>query len=260
MAEPATGSDRMRIYLTGASGDGGSQPRPADSLGGYRSSTREQPLGVHLSQPIAGIRIDHAAGANGAGTGYLRAVTPHSLSWAAPGGKEGQAVAIANGETKLLTGHSPDKHLLVTRALGVSLRGTAQVHLTERLNNAVGGGNVSEAQQAAGVTTLRCLCLRNDSADTVLEGLRIWIDEPEAGLELALEDSDPATVPEDEHDTAALDHLTWVAPMHAHTPLEHTDLAADGGQVFLWMKRTTPQGAEAKPLSSQRIVVSFLGE
>ena len=114
---------------------------------------------------IENITIDHAAAENGLGVGGLKVISASQLAWTPPGGTQGTAVTIANGETKVLEGGSaPDKYLRVSRTAAAALVGSEGVELFDVFNNVIGLDNVSDAEATAGDTEYRALFLKNENA------------------------------------------------------------------------------------------------
>jgi hypothetical protein len=169
MADEKTRADSVRKYLTGASSDGGAQADHDLSLGNFRSSTEVEMLASSIASPISNITVEYISGANGPGTGTLTASGVNDLKWTPPGGTIGDAVTIANGETKIIeAGNSePTKYVRVTRTTADDLTGTATITLTEKLNNVVGFDDVSSAEATAGDIEYRCLAIKNESSASV---------------------------------------------------------------------------------------------
>src|SRR5688572_24900429 len=117
MPDAMTRADALRLYLSGAASDGGAQADPNAALGNYRSSTEVEVLAATITSPIANVTVDYVAGANGTGSGSLAATGADTLAWTPPGGTQGTAVTILNGETKILEGGSSaaNKFIRVTR-------------------------------------------------------------------------------------------------------------------------------------------------
>jgi hypothetical protein len=176
MAEIKTGGDAIRWYLTGASSDGGAQTNPNLSLGKNRAATQTGGLGITVSGGPANITVSFASGANGEGAGSVSSETTGSLAWTPPGGSKGNAVTIANGETKQLVGGGshPEQFIIVSRTSATNLTGTATVTLADEYNAAVAGDNATTAEQAAGDAEYRCLAAKNESASTVA-ALKCWL-------------------------------------------------------------------------------------
>lgn len=176
MVAEKTHADSIRAYLTGASSDGGAQTDSNASLGNYRSSTLVSFLGAEVTNPISNITIDFVSGANGTGSGTLTATGDDELKWTPPGGTQGAAVTILNGETKIIeAGNSePEKFIRVTRSSATALTGTATLTLSDVFNNVVGFDNVESAEASAGDTEYRALCFKNESASQV-KNLKVWL-------------------------------------------------------------------------------------
>lgn len=175
MPDEKTHADSLRVYLTGAASDGAAQADPDAALGNYRSATEAEQLAASIASAISNVTLDFVAGANGPGTGTLAAKSADTLAWTAPGGSEGAAVTIANGETKILEdGTDPEKYVRVTRTSTTALTGSATVTLTDAYNNLVGMDNISSAEAAAGDDEYRCLALKNESASQV-KSVKAWI-------------------------------------------------------------------------------------
>ena len=68
-----TGADSLRMYLSGATSDGGAQSVEDDSRGKYRSSTEVQSLSFVANGAISNVTVNHVSGASGPGTGFLMA-------------------------------------------------------------------------------------------------------------------------------------------------------------------------------------------
>jgi hypothetical protein len=176
MANEKQHADSVRAYLTGASSDGGAQTDPDASLGNYRSSTLCEFLDSEITNAISNVTVDFISGANGEGAGTLTATGNDSLAWTPPGGSQGDAVTIANGETKILEGgsSSPEKYIRVSRTSADNLTGTATVTLSDVFNDVVGFDNVSSDESSAGDVEYRCLCLKND-ASSEIKNLTVWL-------------------------------------------------------------------------------------
>jgi hypothetical protein len=170
MPDQNTRADSLGVYGTGAGADGGTQADPNLSLGGYRSSREVAVLGATLTSPIANVTLNYVSGANGTGSGTLGATGTDTLAWTPPGGTQGPAVTVLNGETKILEGGGAggaNKYVRVTRTSAAALSGTATVDLSEVYNNDFGLDNVSSAEASAGDSEYRCVCLKNRSSVTI---------------------------------------------------------------------------------------------
>lgn len=169
MPAEKTRLDSVREYLTGASGDGGTQSNQALSLGNFRSSTEALSYGITVSSPIANITIIYASGGNNAGAGSLQCIDANTLQWKDAGGTYGIAQSIANGETKILENSvNPGAYIRITRTSATGLvPGTATVTLTELIDNVFSGSDVTASQASTGITTYRATMLRNEAAGSV---------------------------------------------------------------------------------------------
>lgn len=84
-----------------------------------------------VSSPISGITIEHVSSGHGTGSATLTAKTADSLAWTGPGGSEGDAVSIANGEWKIVPdGTDADAFAVVKRTSASDLSGTATITIT----------------------------------------------------------------------------------------------------------------------------------
>jgi hypothetical protein len=171
-----TRGDAVRIYLTGASTDGGAQADPDLSLGNHRSSTEIQQLAWRPYSMIPGIRIEQVSGATGEGDVRMQATGASALRMASPSGTVGSSISIANGETKVLqSGANSPAWCRVLRTSATDLTGDMSMLLAQWTNNVFGMGDLTNAQRAAGVDRCRCVCLKNESAYPVVL-LYAWID------------------------------------------------------------------------------------
>jgi len=156
------GFDGIRCYLSGAASDGGAQSDPSAALGNYRSSTRAESLGFLYGGTLRDVTIDHVSGANGPGTASLIAVGANALTYAAPGGSQGDSVTILNGETRaVFDGSDPAKFVTVTRATATDLAGAATLTLVRQFNNLFGFDNVPSGEASAGEDYYRCAIIKN---------------------------------------------------------------------------------------------------
>ena len=121
MPNEKTNADALRLYLTGALTAGAEQPYHSLSLGGQRSST-EIGLGHDLVNPIFGLVVDFVSYENGIGSGALAAISSSELAWTPPGGTQGSAVTIANGETKVIEGATASQYIRVSRTSATASR------------------------------------------------------------------------------------------------------------------------------------------
>jgi len=169
MPDQKTHADSLRVYLSGAASNGGTQTNPDAALGNFRSSSEIFSLGVTVTNPISNVTIITASGANGTGAGTLTASASDDLRWTPPGGTIGAAVTILNGETKILEGGGGEtnKFLRVTRTTATALSGTATLTLAEVYNNLFGFDNVSSSEASSGDNEYRALFIYNENAAPV---------------------------------------------------------------------------------------------
>ena len=173
MANARTGIDALGIYLTNSQAQGAAQPNADLSLGGYRASTELMRMGYRVSKPVGPLRVDFLSGAQGTGQGKLGA-NGSTVYWQPPGGANGNAITIANGETKLVIGDDTDEAIRITRDSATDLGGEMLLSLKIPFNTAHGLDNISSAERAAGHTSYRALMLRAHGAADVTS-IAIWI-------------------------------------------------------------------------------------
>lgn len=177
MPDEKTRADSIRTYLTGAGSDGGAQTDPDASLGNFRSSTLAALMGISITSPISGITVEDVAAENGEGVGSLEASGSSELKWTPPGGTQGVAVTIANGETKIVEGGGVgefNKWIRVNRTSASPLSGTATVTLADVFNDVVGFDNVSSAEASAGDDEYRAVMMKNENP-TQIDNLKVFI-------------------------------------------------------------------------------------
>ncbi|HEX8916791.1 MAG TPA: hypothetical protein VF796_30855, partial [Humisphaera sp.] len=172
MPAVGTGPDLLVAHLSGAAADGDAQPDPAASLGGHRSAARAAGLGVLMSSPVAGVRVDWASPGNGPGGGSLTAVSDDELTWAPPGAAAGGPVALAHGAQAVLSGPDPNAYLIVTRTSADPMAGAAGVTLARSFNDLFGQADVDVSTPTA--PTYRLLVLRNAGGGEVRD-LKVWV-------------------------------------------------------------------------------------
>lgn len=173
MASVMTHADSLRLYLTGASSHFGTQTDPNLALGNHQSST-EQGMTFNVTNPISSITVDYVGFANGAGAGTLTATGNDTLKWTPPGASQGANVTILNGESKVIEGADLNKYIRVSRTSATALSGTATLTLSQTINNVFGFDDLSSAEQAAGDTEYRAVCVENVSAVT-LTGVKVYL-------------------------------------------------------------------------------------
>ncbi|MBU0847504.1 hypothetical protein KKH23_10000, partial [Patescibacteria group bacterium] len=165
MPELHTKADSIVLVHTGADATNGTQADPAACLGGYRSVsiTGEYGALIDLSptyERLTTIRIERLiCGAEPTATLTITAESTGSLSF-----EDGDAVEIADGETKLLEGSDDDWAVVVTRVGTADLVGGLQFTAVPVFNDAVAGPNVADADRVTGQDLYCGLMLRNENA------------------------------------------------------------------------------------------------
>jgi hypothetical protein len=244
------GMDGIGIYLSGAASDGGSQSDPLLSLGGYRSSSRVESLGVIWRGGMPNVSIGRVAGANGLGIGSLIASSTSALCWTAPGSTTiGTPVTIANGESAaLFDGANRAKWIEVTRTSAAALAGVATVELVRQFNNLLGMANLTDAQREAGRTRYRAVIVLNDLEYDVTPivtgtGISVAAETPAAGAIQTI--ADEVTAPSG---------LSWTA---SGSPLS-LGLLTPGQSVGLWIKHVVAAAAAASARSELAFEIAAL--
>ena len=225
MAEINEGPDQLRAYLTGAAAVGGGQFDHDESLGGSRSSARLQCLTPQRLTAFPGLRLRYVDGANGTGLGRLLAIGANTLRWAAPGDGYGDAVSIANGETKVLKSQTASKFIVVARNSVLALSGVENIQLSDTYGNAIGMSDFTTAQSTAGEAKYRGFILQN-VGDSNITDVEVWVD---ADLDDRLQVAQEATVSDAiqtiANELAQPTGLSWSTPTEG-SPLAIGTLAA----------------------------------
>lgn len=173
------GADGIRVYLTGATSDGGSQADPDDSLGDYRSSTEADRVGRLLVSPVNGIQVVQASRWNGAlgVVGSLFTVTSSRIRYAAPGSTTaGPSTRILPGETKTLYDASDrSKWVRIYRTDSTPLAGSGNIEFVDQYNNVFGMLDAANAESTGGGDRYRAVMLRHDDVIEIT-ALKIWIE------------------------------------------------------------------------------------
>jgi hypothetical protein len=122
---------------------------------------------------IPGVRIDFVSGSNGPGLGLLE-LGSAGFQWTPPGGTVGEAVEIAEDETRVVTGNPDDaqdrgKYVVVTRtsAGGMAALQKETVQLLDVFNNLWGGSNFEDSV----LPRVRAAMCKTAAAVT---GLTVW--------------------------------------------------------------------------------------
>ncbi|WP_166820532.1 LamG domain-containing protein [Thalassoroseus pseudoceratinae] len=187
--------DSLRIYLTGADEDGGTQTDPDASLGGYRSSTQAEAIGYLQSTAIPQVKILYASGANTSGTGSLTAVGADSLSYTAPGSSTtGAAVQFPNTPNTYVVpdGADPSKFVVVKRTSSDPMQGQATLEFVKKFGNVYGLDDSPTADRSGSSSDYRALIFKSVGCPTI-ENIKVYLGSlgtPQTGLSAWLEAPD----------------------------------------------------------------------
>lgn len=188
MADAKRHADALGIYLTG----GASNSDPDASLGGVRSTIEARQLGAIISLPVAPVIVESVLGSSGEGEAQIRGDKNGNLYWTAPGEDEGDAIAIADGESKLLLGSDEDKGVRVTRDGTATLLGAMALDLKYIFNGWLAGRDITNAERVAGEDLYRGVMLRAHGDYGVLD-TSVWLDAmagEQATIEIGIEPED----------------------------------------------------------------------
>lgn len=236
MADPYTSVDQLEILLSG----GASNYSPSLSLGGACSAKIVKGMNVQYINPIEGLIIEDATPENTAGIGTI-SVTSGSCIYTPPGDNAGVAVALAAGETKLLTGSNPAKAVRVRRVAGDIFEGLAEFKLIDAVQGVLSMGNVTDAQRQAGGTFYRAVFLH---AWDYLSDIKAWVTtDGQSSWALALEEPDSLfEIQEIADETTAPTGLSWVNAVSLATALDVGILGqmSEDDYMGLWIRRTFP--------------------
>lgn len=177
------GADTLRYWLSGAASDGAAQADPTACLGGYRSSTEADRVGLIKPAAMAGVRVDQISRATAADADYptglggtLVALDGNRLAFTARGGSVGPPKSFAVGQSRpLADGTNPSKFVRVTRTGSDPLLGLTALELDDVANNLFGGPNASNTNTTAGRTLYAECRLRGESNAAPVRSIRVWI-------------------------------------------------------------------------------------
>lgn len=249
-----SGHDSIGVYLSGASAAGATQRADAASLGGYRAADRVSCLRWHRYDAITGLRVDYVSAACGPGLARLRAASADTARFAAPGEGYGVAVRVpVRGAAMLPSLASPGAYCVVSRPSVGDLGGNETIQLMPVANNAIAGGNFSEAESADGAYHHRCVYLRNDS-DASVANLRVWAASAD-NLAIALQ-----TPTADYVDAVANETIPPTGPSFASPTNYAGGLAvpplAPGASHALWI-RTAVSVGNTTPEPMREVVILY---
>ncbi len=175
MPNDRTNAQSLGLYYTGAQATGWTQEDGDASLGGFRSATQEPELDVIVTNPIPPVIFRHVSGACGEGAGSIRANEDGDLLFTPPGGTEGAAVAIADGEFKTLEGGTDDdKAIRVERDGSTALTGEVSLEFVKAYGTGLGMDIVTNAERVAGNNTYRGEMFSAHGTQD-LTVLKVWI-------------------------------------------------------------------------------------
>lgn len=259
MPDAATRCDAFRLHLTGAASDGGAQTAAASSLGGYRSSS-EIGMGHRVLDQLPPIRFDYIAPNNGAGTATLTATGANAVTWTPPGGTAGNAVTIANGQTKTVEGGGdPSSYARISRHSADPLNtfDVATVTLSPLLET-IFGFHVDTAESAAGSTIYRAIAIYNAGAWPIGE-VKVWIaGEPDdTTLAVAAETPSSDAIELVANETTAPTGPTFSTPANEGAALAIGTIPA-GQWRGLWIRRVIDSSAAAAFAAGCRLRFSML--
>jgi hypothetical protein len=158
-----TKGDRIRLY--GTSGD--IVRGVATMLGGYRSATQLQEVGIWVRGDIVNIAVVGASGAN-SGTGMVSCVGGYYTYWSdsADSATAGPGVAMVTGQTVTLEAADDDKWVTVTRTDANDSIGELYIDFAPLVFSALPVLVADDVSYANGYANYMCVCLRNDSVDS----------------------------------------------------------------------------------------------
>lgn len=148
------------FFLTGASSEGAVQLEQALSLGGYRSSTYANRVGVLEQQACPNINIIDAS--HQIGIGNLTVLGNTSVIYSGPNAQTGDSVQPEVG-TPITVVDSLNQWVLIERTTSNPLLGAGVAAFHEQFNNVFGGSNGT----VSGESTYRGIIVRNNSLGTV---------------------------------------------------------------------------------------------
>jgi hypothetical protein len=253
-----SGVDALGLFLTGGASNGD----PDLSLGGARSSAKARGLGVIVSSPIPGIKIENVYPACEEGEGSLSVGSDGaSLLFTPPDGLEGEAVPIGVGERKIVTGEDPEKAIRVYRESGypdlVAGR-LSTLKFLNAMNGVFGQGNLTSAQRAAGRTTYRAIMLYGQAN---VEQLKLWmppVGGSQAVFSLASESPVAGVIQTIANETTAPTGVTWVTPTTEAGALL-IPLVGLGGSMGLWVRRVFPAAGTVAVRENFNLTIRYRG-
>ena len=246
-------SDSIGIYYTG----GASNDNPDFSLGGVRSSVQCQGMTFNISNNVPGVVIRYVTPANGEGLAAL-SVSDGTATYTPPGGSPGSAVAIAEGETRLIEGADPDKAIRIYRTANVSFSGDMAISLADALEKLLSMKNVDDAERQAGSTKYRAVMLVNHGSYGVYD-FKAWM--PETGqctYQIAHETASAGSIQTVANETTAPTGVSFVTATGAGSALDLPDLEP-GEMTGLWVKRVFPSAGTVDAKHDISLTLNYKG-
>lgn len=247
MTDAGRQADALGLFLTG----GPSNSNPDLSLGGVPSSTRLRGLGAIVADPtsIPAIRIDNVLPACGEGEATLQTNADGDLVFTPPGGTAGDPVAIAAGESKVVSGADTAKAIRVFREAGLAFPtgGLATLTLVNALTGVLSMSNVTDAQRQTGVTTYRAIMLEAQGLFGVLD-IRLWLP-PVVGLQSVYHIGEETPVAGSiqiiADEFTAPGGIGWVNP-NTEVPFALTiPVLHPGDKMGIWIRKVFPPGNQS---------------
>ena len=237
MADAFTGIDSLGLFLSG----GASNYNPSDSLGGSISSKEIKGMSPVWITSIQGLVIEDAVYENGEGSATIIIDGSGNAIYTPPDGVAGSAVAIAEGERKVLTGDDTDKAIRIYRESDKDFFGQADFKLVNRLNGVISMSTITNAQRVSGVTTYRAIFVK---AYTDIADILAWIEtDGQATYSLAEETPDSnGDIQTISDEFTAPVGLAWVSAIADSSAIDLCDspgISADE-TVGLWIRKVFP--------------------
>lgn len=228
-----TGSEVVGLFLSG----GSDNANPSDSLGGAESSQKVLGLYPQILTAISGLVVEDATPECGEGVGSI-SVSGDDVTYTPPSGVAGDAVSVAAGETKFVTGQDSSKGVWVSRVAGLDFSGTCTFRLVDQMNGVLSMSDVPDADRQAGSVCYRAVFLRRlgQAGKTWL-----WVTtDGQSSWALAQEDPESdgsiQTISDEETPPAG---LSWESAVDEATALLVSTLPVDG-TMGIWIRRTFP--------------------
>ena len=228
-----TGLDSVGLYLSGGASNGD----PAASLGGAISSRLIRGMYPIYSTPVQGLIIEDATPENEEGEASI-AIASGEATYTPPDGSAGSAVAIAEGERKVLTGSDVTKGVRIYREAGKTFSGTASFELFDAVNGVFSMANVPDADRQAGSVCYRAIFVKAlQDTDYII----CWMTtDGQSSFALASEEPEsPDSIQSISDETTAPAGLSWEDAVAESLALDVGSLLEDE-TMGIWIRRTFP--------------------